>query len=181
MLPLLDSENADRDIYGDGSTPVTCLTHTPSASDATLCQAHLVVGDEVGHTLDGTGGDFEVTITIGGVVLATDPEYFQVASSGTSACYTTYNFLVPANKEVIVKLLSPNAADVSVDVTVYLCDVFPVSAALTKAVKQLTNVTSFAKSTGVLTIMADDGTTPLYERTRTDNTSTLDWTAITDV
>jgi hypothetical protein len=52
------------------------------------------------------------------------------------------------------------------------------SAALTKMVKQLINVTSFAKDTGVLTIMADDGTTPAYTRTRTDNTSTLDWTAI---
>jgi hypothetical protein len=176
MLTLLDSENADRDL----TSQVTCLTHTPSATQAMHCQAVVFLGDGA-KDLDGSGGDFEVTVTVGGVVMATDPEYF-VLTDETRCCYTTWDFIVPANNQVLVKVKSPNAADIDVDVTCYLYDLVPGDvAALSKGLSQLSNVSSFAKSTGVLTIMDTDGTTPLYERTRTDNTSTLDWTAITDV
>ena len=125
MIVQLDTENADRDI----SAQVAVLTDTPDASEAMLCQALVYLGDGA-KDLDGTGGDFEMTITIGGQTVEPDPQTIAVSVGQTRAAIMSENFVVPANTEVVVKVLSPNAGDSDVDVTAFLYDVFPLVSAL---------------------------------------------------
>ena len=58
VIVQLDTENADRDI----TSIITVLTHTPDASNPMLCQGLIKPGDGV-DDLDGTGGDFEYTVS----------------------------------------------------------------------------------------------------------------------
>lgn len=116
-IPLLDSENADRDL----TSQVTVLTDTPDASAAMQCQAVVFLGDGT-KNLDATGGDFEMTITIGGNTVEPDPQSITVSSGQTRAVILSEPFAVPPNNEVIIKVKSPNAADTDVDVTCYLYD-----------------------------------------------------------
>ena len=118
-MPLyqLDTENADRDL----TSQVTVLTHTPNTTKATLCQGLVMFGDGV-NNLDGTGGDFELTITVGGQTVQPDPQTITFSTAARCGVWTTI-FPVPANTEVILKAKSPNAGDSVVDVTAYLYEV----------------------------------------------------------
>ena len=93
-------------------------TNTPSSTVATMCQLHVTLA-----ALDGTGGFFEVTISIGGVMLQPTPTPIDFAATATAA-FDVGPFTVPANKAVVISLKSPNAGD-SADVTgnAYLYDV----------------------------------------------------------
>jgi len=116
-IDLLDSENADRDL----TSQVTVLTDTPDAANNILCQGLIYFGDGV-KNLDGTGGGFELTITVGGQAVEPDPQIIWFSTAVRSAVFT-HIFSVPANEEVILKVKSPNGADTDVDVTAYLFDV----------------------------------------------------------
>ena len=113
----LDTENADRNL----TSLVTVLTHTPSASLPLRCQALVNLGDGT-KNLDGTGGDFEVVVTVGGQTVQPSPQTLTF-STAVRASFFTAEFPVPAGAEVVVKVLSPNAGDTDVDVTAYLYDV----------------------------------------------------------
>jgi len=119
MIELLDTENADRDIK---TAYIACLTHTPSTVEAMQCQATLHLGDGV-KDLDGTGGVFKIKVNIGSQ--ESHELSFTVTAADTRAVLWTDPFPVPANTEVIIYLLSPNAADGDVDVTAYLYDCDP--------------------------------------------------------
>lgn len=118
-MPILqlDSENADRNL----TSLTTVLTHTPNASEATLCQALVELGDGT-KNLDGTGGNFQFVITVGGQTLQPSPRTVAFSTAGRSA-WVSDPFLVPANAEVVVSALSPNGADTDVDVTARLLEV----------------------------------------------------------
>lgn len=118
MIVLLDSENADRDLK---TAAITVLTHTPDASNPMLCQVLVKLGDGT-KNLDGTGGDFELTITVGGQTIEPSPQTITFSTAVRAAIWST-PFPVPPNNEVVVKVLSPNAADSDVDTTAYLYDV----------------------------------------------------------
>jgi len=113
----LDTENADRDI----TTLITVLTDTPHATDDLLCQGLILLGDGA-KDLDGSGGLFELTITVGGQTVEPDPQGIHFSTAVRAAVYTTI-FAVPAGEEVIMRILSPNAADSDVDVTAYLYNI----------------------------------------------------------
>ena len=117
MIVQLDTENADRDL----TSQVTVLTHTPNASNPMLCQGMVYFGDG-SKNLDGSGGAFELVVTVGGQTVQPSP---QVIDFGTEARATamTASFPVPANAEVVLKATSPNGADTDVDVTAYLYQV----------------------------------------------------------
>lgn len=115
----LDTENSDLDL----TSQVTILTDTPDASKNTLCQAYAEFGDGT-KNLDGTGGFFQFTLTVGGITVQPNPTIIQFDTSARSAVWTN-QFSVPANTEVIWKVLSPNSADSDVDVTTYLYNVAP--------------------------------------------------------
>jgi hypothetical protein len=112
----LNTENADRNL----TSLVTVLTHTPDASNPVLCQGLVVLGDGT-KNLDGTGGDFSLVITVGGQTIQPSPQVVTFGTEVRSAVWTT-PFPVPANAEVILRVLSPNGADTDVDVTAYLFD-----------------------------------------------------------
>lgn len=116
MITQLDTENADRNL----TSQVTVLTHTPSATEPTLCQALVQLGDGT-KNLDGTGGDFELTIIVGGQTVQPDPQTITFSTATRVAVWSTV-FPVAANQEVVVKIKSPNAADTDVDTTAYLYD-----------------------------------------------------------
>ena len=122
-IVYLDRENADIDLTGS----ITVLTHTPDLTANMLCQGYIQLGDGV-KDLDGSGGNFEFVITVGGQTIQPSP---QIVNLGTEvkASLWTVRFPVPVNQEVIFKVKSPNAADSDVDVIAYLFDVgIPVSA-----------------------------------------------------
>ncbi len=114
----LDTENADRDIK---TALITVLTHTPSASLHMTCQGYVKLGDGA-KNLDGTGGTFNLVITVGGQTVQPSPQEIVFGTEARSSYWSTV-FPVPANEEVIMRILSPNVADTDVDVTAYLFDV----------------------------------------------------------
>lgn len=120
MIPTFDQETLDLDL----TSQVTCLTNTPDASNNVLAQAVIALGTGA-KPLDGTGGNFEVTITIGGVTVEPDPQIIVVSSGQTTCYFVSAPFIVPANQEVILKLKSPNAGDTDVQVISTLANVFP--------------------------------------------------------
>jgi len=120
---LLDSENADRDL----TSQVVVLTHTPDVGSPCLVQGYVKLGDGV-KDLDGSGGLFEFTITIGSQTIQPDPVQIQF-SSATRIMVWTAPLPVPANEAIVLKVKSPNAADSDVDVTAYLFGAEPIFAA----------------------------------------------------
>ena len=117
MIIKLDSENADRDL----TSQVTVLTHTPATTVPMLCQGLVYLGDGT-KNLDGSGGNFELTVTVGGQTVQPDPQVVTFSSAVRASVWTSV-FPVPLNTEVILKVKSPNAADSDVDVTATLFDV----------------------------------------------------------
>ncbi len=113
-ITLFDSENADRNL----TTLVTVLTDTPDASNPTLCQGIVYLGDGA-KDLDGTGGLFDIVVTVGGQTIQPSPQRVNFDTAARSAMRIPI-FPVPANTEVIIKVLSSNGADSDVDVTAYL-------------------------------------------------------------
>lgn len=120
MIEQIDTENDDLDIQAF----ITCLTHTPSTTEAMQCQAALFLGDGV-DDLDGTGGTFKIKIEIGSQ--ESHELSFTVTAADVRTVLWTPVFPVLANTAVIIKVLSPNGADNDVDVTGYLYDCDPLA------------------------------------------------------
>ncbi len=116
MIVQLDTETADTNL----TSLVTVLTHTPDAVNPMICQGHVLLG--VVKPLANTGGDFEVTVSVGGVVVQPNPRVVVVSTGSTSAVILIPPFTVPANNVVLFRVKSPNGADVDVGVTAYLYD-----------------------------------------------------------
>lgn len=127
IITQLDTENADRDI----TSTITVLTDIPSVEDFLLCQGLIYFGDGA-KDLDGNGGNFELTITVGGQTMQASPEVIVFGTEARSAIWTS-QFPVPDNAQVILRVKSPNGADTDVDITAYLFDVSIGPAALTAA------------------------------------------------
>ncbi|UCD28530.1 MAG: hypothetical protein JSV03_15850 [Planctomycetota bacterium] len=153
MLTQLDQENADLDL----TSLVTVLTHTPSNSHALRCIAHIELGDG-SKDLDGSGGDFELVVTIGGQTVQPSPETIAF-STDVQAVIQTRSFAVPAGAQVVVRIQSPNSADTDVDVTATLYDAGDTEMHMVKAA--LANKREHTIDTGVDVIKDDDGSTTL--------------------
>ena len=113
-LLQLDTENADRNL----TALIAVLTHTPTVSG--MCVGLIKLGDGT-KNLSATGGVFQLVVTVGGQTVQPSPQYFTFSTAVRSMVWTL-PFPVVANDEVIMKVLSPNAADADVDVTAYLYD-----------------------------------------------------------
>ena len=161
MLTQLDSENADRNL----TSLVTVLTHTPSTAHNMSCLVVVKLGDGV-KDLDGYGGIFLMTITVGGHTVQPNPMSIMFDSAARSMLVSR-PFVVPAGNEVVVKVKSPNAADSDVDVTAILYDCNDTEFHLTKA--SLVNKREHTIDTGVDVIKDDDGTTTLRTLTPSEN------------
>jgi len=131
-ITQLDTENADRDLTSE----VAVLTDTPDASNPTVCMAYVAMGDGA-KDLDGSGGAFEFRVTVGGQTVQPGAQEITFGEQGRAAIQSA-PFTVPANAEVVVYVLSPNAADTDVDVTAYLYDVAANPTAVSGAVGSVT-------------------------------------------
>ena len=150
-ITQVDTENADRDL----TSQVTVLTDTPDASNNVICQALIMFGDGT-KNLDGTGGDFELEISVAGNTVQPAPQVVTFGTDVRASVWTTA-FPVPANTEVVIKATSPNAADTDVDVTAYLYDVSaPSAAAVLAAFGTGSTLSSCATATGFSTHSAAD-------------------------
>ena len=119
MRTIGSSTNADYNL----TTLQTVHSVTPDASNAVLVYAHIVIGDGT-KNLDGTGGDFEVAVSINGVTVD-GGVMTKTLGTEVRAIIQTDAFVVPSNEAVKVKLKSPNAGDTDVDVTCQLYDAGP--------------------------------------------------------
>jgi len=185
-LKQLDTENGDRNL----TSAVTVLTHTPDATYNMLCQALVYLGDGV-KNLDGSGGIFELTITVGGQTVQPSPQYMDFGSEVRAAIWTS-QFPVLANEAVVLQVKSPNAADSDVDVTAYLYTPFdywleanseltdmPTTVSTLQSMIQFLftyfrNKVTMNKDTGVENLYQEDAGTVLGTRTHTDDATT--WT-----
>jgi len=113
-LELLDSANDDYDL----ATGANVYQGTPSTTEALRCQIVLLVGDGT-KNLDASGGDFELTLTLGSNVAEPGPQTIACGTNARSA-FETAQFTCPANTQVTANLKSPNGDDDDVDVTAYL-------------------------------------------------------------
>ena len=110
-----DSENADLDI----SSKIAVLTDTVDVSGNYVVR--VMLGDGA-KDLDGTGGAFELSISIDGRVAQPNPQVIAVEAATTEGNIESLPFITLAGEEVIAYVLSPNAADTDVDVTASLQD-----------------------------------------------------------
>jgi len=148
----LDTENANFDL----TSQETVLTHIPSATLPMACRGLILFGDGTDN-LDGSGGDFEATVTLtspGGspveYTIQPDPQTLAYSVAVTSGIFTVA-FDVPPNHTVKLKVKSPNAGDTDVDVTAYLFDVAPF--ALASAMGALTDAAADGDPTNADTAM----------------------------
>ena len=96
----------------DITLQTTILSYTNSGTDALLCQilVHLGNGSD---DLDGTGGEFELTLMFGSETNMPDPQLITF-STATRASVFTEQFPLAIGETVTAKIKSPNAADTSV-------------------------------------------------------------------
>lgn len=170
-LTQLDSENADRDI----TSLITVLTDTPDAASPMLCQALVVLGDGA-KDLDGTGGGFELTITVGGQTIEPNPQTVEFSTALRTSIWSS-QFPVPSNTEVVVRVLSPNVADSDVDVTAYLYDVHDATNAVIQS--QLSGIANVGAAVHEPVVAEPDGfvlTTGTNEQNDEDSTRAADGT-----
>lgn len=116
------SQNGNHDL----ATGATVFDANPlDDTNPRRVQIYVAVGDG-SDDLDATGGDFELTILLGGV-------YFDGAAQTKTlgevarAVFVSEELIVPANTRLQVQLFSPNAGDSDVDVTVTVYDITPAS------------------------------------------------------
>ncbi len=161
-ITQLDTENADRDL----TSIITVLTDTPDAVNNLFCQGFIELGDGA-KNLDGTGGDFELTITVGGQTIEPQPQVIAFSTAVRTGVWTTV-FPVPANSEVVLRVKSPNGADTDVDVTAYLFDVGADAASIKTAmeadggdlsslIEALVNKMLITEATGTAELFNDAG------------------------
>lgn len=181
MIAQLDTENADRNI----TSIITVLTDTPDASNNVLCQGLIMLGDGT-KNLDGSGGNFEFTVSVDGQIVQPNPQVVNFDTSVRAAVWTT-PFPVPANTVVLLRVKSPNAADSDVDITAFLYEVakgFELAAVvpantsstpntvgdLLYFVRQIAkNILTYTKSTDVMVLRNDADNADLLSHSMTDD------------
>lgn len=103
------------------TSQVTTVTYTNNEADVLVCQGRISLGDGA-DDLDGTGGEFELTMTLGGQTVQPDPQLIWFSTATRSAVFTE-QFPLYIGETVTLKIKSPNAADTSVYVRACIIEV----------------------------------------------------------
>lgn len=111
-ISLLATANGDFDLTTAGGIAV--YNAAPGNTAACLAKADILLGDGT-KNLDGTGGDFNLYITVDSQVVQPSPQTFTFSTDARSKAMTA-DFIIPASATVAIKVESPNAADTDVDV-----------------------------------------------------------------
>ena len=88
------------------------LQYTNATDDTMVCQIVVYLGNGT-NNLDGSGGDFELTIEFGSQTNMPDPQLI-FFSTAVRASIFTEQFVLPITETVTAKIRSPNAADTAV-------------------------------------------------------------------
>lgn len=88
------------------------LSYQNTGDDGLICQGVIHLG-EGSNDLDGTGGDFELTLQFGSQVNQPDPQLIYFSTAIRVSVFTV-QFPLPVNETVTFKIKSPNAADTTV-------------------------------------------------------------------
>lgn len=112
----LASANDDINIYNSGNGNQV-LTYTTSFNARVF--GHIALGDGT-DDLNGSGGDFEVKMTVAGNVVQSNPLTFTVPSGDTRIILPIPDVYAPSGSAVTFTVTSPDSSDTSVDVSVYL-------------------------------------------------------------
>jgi hypothetical protein len=118
LVEIADPVTADKNLY---AAPISVLNIAPDTVFPMECKAYIKLGDGV-KDLDGTGGDFQITVTVGNQTIQPASQVIKFSTAVRSAFFTV-PFIVPANETVDISVLSPNAGDTDVTVTSTLYDV----------------------------------------------------------
>lgn len=168
-ITQLASNTAD---FNLNAAAATVLSATPHATLPKLCQILVELGNGT-KDLDGSGGDFELTIVVGSQVVQPGPQTIAFGTDVRAAVLSAV-FAVPANEQLDVKVKSPNAADTDVTATTRLFDLSAdatvgdlTAAALAKFATQDTGETTVGSGSvaqlargvgsGVVTVVASTG------------------------
>ncbi len=107
------------------TSQTTAISYTNSSDEIQICQGIVRLGDGV-NNLDGTGGDFELTLQFGDRVTQPDPQLIYFSTAVQANIFTT-QFPLPINETVTLKIKSPNTADTSVWVHACVYEVSEIS------------------------------------------------------
>ena len=88
------------------------LQYTNNTDEAMICQIVAHLGDGT-NDLDGSGGDFELTLQFGSQTNMPDPQLVYFNTAGRASVFTE-QFVLPVNETVTARIRSPNAADTAV-------------------------------------------------------------------
>lgn len=103
------------------TSQVTILSWTNTTDEVYVCQGMIYIGDGT-DDLDGTGGEFELTMILDGQTVQPDPQLVWF-STALRACIFTEQFPLYVGGTVTFKIKSPNAADTSVYVHACIVEV----------------------------------------------------------
>jgi hypothetical protein len=112
-MAMIDCTTADRDL----TSQVQVFTYTNATGQDLVVMGIVSLGDG-SKDLDGSGGDFELTLEVSGQTVQPDPQLINF-STAVRAMTFTEQFTLYDGDTVNFKVLSPNAADT--DVTVKAC------------------------------------------------------------
>jgi len=94
------------------TSQVTILQYQNTEDEVLLCQGLVRLGDGT-DDLDGTGGEFELTLMFGSRTNQPDPQLVWFCTAVKATVFTE-QFPLPIGETVTFKIKSPNAADSSV-------------------------------------------------------------------
>jgi hypothetical protein len=157
-MQVLSTTTANRNLFAGA----TCYTGTPDANNARLCFAMIKFGNGT-NDLDGSGGTFNIVVSVGGQRWQADEDY--LFGNSLRAAIQTFAFLVPANNTLTIDVTSPNAADTAVSVSVVLAADPLVRTELGMAAAnldtQLTALTTISTNVGLIKVVTDKVDTAL--------------------
>ena len=94
------------------TTQQTVFSYDNAYNEHSICQIVVYIGDGV-NDLDGSGGDFELTLILGDFTVQPEPQLIYFDATTQSSIFTE-QFPLRNDQTVTVKLKSPNAADSAV-------------------------------------------------------------------
>lgn len=105
----------------DLTSQATAITYKNNTDDVLICQGMIYMGGS-GDDLDGAGGEFEFTMTLGDHTVQPDPQLIWFGTATKTNVFTE-QFPLYVGETVTFKIKSPNAADTSVYVRACIIDV----------------------------------------------------------
>ena len=132
---------------------MTILSYVNTGTEAIVCQGRVLIGNGI-DDLDGTGGEFELTLNTGTYTLQPNTQFVFFEVGPTSGSVMTESFYLGVGDTVTFSMKSPNAADTSVWVRACIYEV-AVQTLRDDLTSILADVSTLAASVASLTTTVD--------------------------